>query len=190
MSESENKSELVSKDISVSQISAEVPKPKKKFSILLVSTNNDAKVEIDGKKDSSHQGNTNLITFAKEGKTKKNLRNVLKDVNSNLTGMENDLRRSLKTFNSPPQKKQQTFRSQNFQQEPTSLRQNDNFRNPTKVNRDSYEGSVRGQELAQSNDHIYMILKENTILKQQNKRLENELNDYKKYLENLSYEKK
>jgi hypothetical protein len=193
MSENELRSDSSSKDVSVRQIQSEIKKDKKKFSILIVTANNDAKVDIEGKAN-NNSINNNLITFSKNGKNKKNLKNVLKDINSDLEGIQNDLRKSLKSFN-PKTKDPTSFRGKyHYQPETQSYRKNNQSNNQLRAPvQQSYEYANPQKNhftYDDKNEKIYILVKENHKLKKYNQKLENELDDYKKYLDNMLQEKR
>ena len=210
MSDNEIKSEAVTKEINVTETVLDTKKGKKKFSILLVSPNDDAKLEIEGKTNTLANNNNNLITFSKNTKRKKDgLKTVLKDVNNDLEVINNDLRKSLKTFSSPPNKKvssaarnKNQFLEENRQT--TSSRTKNQYMEENKYpkpnNNDKRELLRYNNEFLQSNkahypfeaknEKLFFLEKENRRLKEHNERLENELEDYKKYLDNMLQEKK
>jgi len=193
----------LSKDVSdISQPVSEIKKQRKKFSILMVSPNNEAKLEIEGKGNTG--SNNNLITFSRNAKAKKNLKTVLKDVNTDLEGITNDLRKSLSILSSSPAKKTNTFRKQtsNYNENylKSSANQTGNYNNTYNNQQQSqrmYKNNQYNDGNSQpysnngglSNEQLYLIAKENIRLKEHNRRLENELEDYKKYLDNMVKEK-
>ena len=157
----------------------EIKKEKKKFSILQVSTQN-VKLDIEGKANQIINNNNNLFTF-KSCKNKINLKHVLNDVNNNLESLQNDLRKSLKTLG--------------FQQ--LEVASNNRFKSSTKKEDTlgkfamiKSKDSLNSQYLNDNDRKQSCIEMENTRLKQKNQKLEKELLDYKKYLNNMVQEKK
>jgi hypothetical protein len=200
MSDNEIIPEAISKEESENTIIPEAKKEKKKFSILMVSPENDAKLEIEGKVNSSINNPNNLITFSKNVKTKKSLKNVIKeikDINDELDGIENNLTRSIKTFRSKPYAPK-TYNSTINNSLINNRKLSDYPCHRPKMSNNNSRVITNTNNLNMANinydnniyDRTYLLEKENKRLKEHNQRLESEIEDYKKYLDNMANEKK
>lgn len=197
MSENEIIPEAVSKEESENTLINETKKDKKKFSILLVSANNDANLEIEGKISPSINNTNNLITFSKNIKKKKSLNNVIKeikDINENLDGLQSNLSKTIKTFRSKPYNPI-TNSSRIINASTNNYMKSDNHWQMPKLSNSSNTKMIPVNnnsefENDRYNNRTYLLERENKRLKEMNRQLENEIEDYKKYLDNMAHEKK
>lgn len=182
MSEIDVKSDLTSNE-EILNIK-EIKKEKKKFSILAISSNNEEKFNIPGRSNTIMNNNDNLITF-NNSKNKMNLTVVLKNVNNDLEALQNDLSKSLKIFKTTKQFEQST----NARYKSSSDEFNKKYNIIQSKETQNYPNFYKEFNNLKK-DQQTQLESENRRLKQRNKKLEQELLDYKKYLDNMTKEKK